>query len=110
MPALELTNARFNPLYQNGKIYKVTFQNMDLVYIGSTCVPLETRLKQHLEDKASQVFKHKDKYLQITLACNARSQDKKSLEDDESRHTAYATIHGKQLLNKRCNPVAQKEK
>ena len=33
MPALELTNARFNPLYQNGKIYKAIFQNTDLVYI-----------------------------------------------------------------------------
>ena len=38
---LELVNSRFNSLYKNGKIYKVTFDN-NMVYIGSTCEELET--------------------------------------------------------------------
>lgn len=56
-PGLELTNSKFNSSYIKGKIYKVTFDN-DLIYIGSTCEELETRLKWHLTNKNSQVYKN----------------------------------------------------
>ena len=59
-PLLELVKSKFNSLYKNGKICKVTFDNR-LVYVGSTCEELETRLKWHLSNNKSQVFKHKDK-------------------------------------------------
>ena len=49
-------NNKFNSLYKNGKIYKATFDN-EMVYVGSTCEELETRLKWHLSNNKSQVFK-----------------------------------------------------
>jgi hypothetical protein len=32
---------------QNGKIYKITSNSTDKIYIGSTCLPLEQRLSIH---------------------------------------------------------------
>ena len=49
-PLLELTNAKINSLYSNGKIYKVVFSDKQ-VYIGSTCEELQARLKWHLSHK-----------------------------------------------------------
>jgi len=65
-PTIELVNSKFNSLYKNGKIYKVTFDN-ELLYVGSTCEELETRLKWHLSNNKSQVFKHKDRKPKIEL-------------------------------------------
>ena len=102
-PVLELTNSRFNSLYKNGEIYKVTFSD-ESVYIGSTCEDLQTRLKYHLSNEKSQVFKHKDKKPKIELIINAPSKDKKSLENVENGYIAeYAEIYGQKLLNIRCN-------
>ena len=53
-PILELINSKFNSLYKNGKIYKVTFNN-EMVYVGSTCEELETRIKWHLSNKQSGI-------------------------------------------------------
>ena len=33
--------------YENGKIYKITCDDNDLIYYGSTCMPLSKRLCQH---------------------------------------------------------------
>ena len=33
--------------YQNSKIYKITDNTTDMIYIGSTCKTLDRRLKQH---------------------------------------------------------------
>ena len=76
-PKIELVNSRLNSLYRNGKIYKVTFDN-EMIYVGSTCEELETRLKWHLSNNKSQVFKHKDKNPNIGLIINAPSNDKKA--------------------------------
>ena len=46
--------------YQNGKIYKIEF-NDESIYIGPTINTLETRLKGHLSDIKSIVYKNKDK-------------------------------------------------
>lgn len=46
---LELINAKWNSLYKNGKIYKVTFIDKK-VYIGSTYEELKTGLKWHLSN------------------------------------------------------------
>ena len=56
-PVLELVNSKFNSLFKNGKIYKVT----SYIYVGSTCQKLKTRLKWHLSNNKSQVFKHRTK-------------------------------------------------
>ena len=46
--------------YQNGKIYKIELEDGS-IYIGSTIKTLETRLKEHLSDTKSIVYKNKDK-------------------------------------------------
>ena len=103
-PILELVNSRFNSLYKNGKIYKVTFDN-GMVYIGSTCEELKTRLKWHLSNKKSQVFIHKDKNPKIELIINSPSNDKKSLEKVENGYIQeYAEKYGKLLINIKSNP------
>ena len=42
-PVLERINAKQNSLFKNGKMYEVAFDN-EMVYLGSTCETLETRL------------------------------------------------------------------
>ena len=109
-PVLELINARFNSLYKNGKIYKVTFSDKK-VYIGSTCEELETRLKWHLSNNNSQVYKNKENDPKIKLLINAPCNDKKTLEKIENGYIEYyANKYKKLLLNVRCNPLKKAKK
>ena len=109
-PTLEIINSKFNSLYKNGKIYIVTFNN-SMVYVGSTCEDIETRLKWHLSNKKSQVFKHKDKKPKIELIINAPSNDKKSLEKVENGYIhEYAEKYGKHLINIKSNPNIKSKK
>ena len=109
-PKLEIINSKFNSLYKNGKIYKVTFGN-EMVYVGSTCEELKTRLKWHLSNKKSQVFKHKDKNPKIELIIDAPSNDKKSLEKVENGYIhEYAEKYGKHLINIKSNPNIKSKK
>ena len=55
--------------------------NNGSVCVGSTCEDLETRLKWHLTNKNTQVFKNKDKDPKIQLIMKAPF-GKKSLEKD----------------------------
>ena len=68
-PALESTNARLNSVPKqkdlSGDVPKYTFQYK---------------------------FQYKDENPQITLVCNAPSQDKKSLEEVENRHIAHSAV------------------
>ena len=82
-PTIELINSKFNSLYKNGKIYKITINN-DRIYIGSTCDKLETRLRWHFTSNKSQVFKYKNKKPKIELIVDCPSYDKKSLEKVEN--------------------------
>ena len=108
-PVLELVNSKFNSLYKNGKIYKVTFDNK-MVYVGSTCEELETRFKWHLSNSKSQVFKHKDKNPKLELLIDAPSFDKKSLGKVENGYIEeHAEKYGKLLLNIKSNPLKTKK-
>ena len=108
-PILELVNSKFNSLYKNGKIYKVTFDNK-MVYVESTCEELETRFKWHLSNNKSQVFKHKDKNPKIELIINAASNDKRGLEKVENGYIEeYAEKYGKLLTNIKSNPLKVKK-
>ena len=109
-PILELVNSKFNSLYKNGKIYQVTFDN-GLVYVGSTCEELETRLKWHLSNMKSQVFKNKKYNPKIELIINVPSNDKKSLEQVENGYIhEYAEKYGNELINIRSNPNKKTKK
>ena len=108
MPPLELTNAKFNSLYSEGKIYKILVD--DKVYVGSTCEDLETRLSRHLKDPKSQIYKHRKKKPQIELIVKAPTNDKKSLEKIENAYIEdYAVKYGVLLLNVKANPLKPKK-
>ena len=108
-PCVEQVNAKNNQ-YINGKIYKVTF-NDDKIYIGSTCDDLDKRLKSHLSDKNSQVYKNKNNEPKIELLVYAPCNDKKTLEKIENGYIEeYAELYKERLLNKRCNPTKKPKK
>ena len=108
MPFLELTNAKFNSLYSEGKIYKILID--DKIYVGSTCEDLATRLSRHLKDPKSQIYKHRKKKPQIELIVKAPTNDKKSLEKIENAYIQdYATKYGALLLNIKANPLKPKK-
>ena len=65
--------------YQKGKIYKIQFEDGS-IYIGSTIKTLETRLKEHLSDTKSIVYKNKDKNPKIELVIDSTCEDKHKLE------------------------------
>ena len=85
LPELELINTKHNPLFKNGKIYEVSFDN-ELIYVGSTREALETRLSWHKTNKKSQVFRYKDHIPEIKLIVNAPCKDKKELEKIETKY------------------------
>ena len=105
MSVLELCKVKFNSLYKNGKIYKVVFDNGN-VYIGSTCEELKIRLKWHLSNKNSQVYKHINKNPKIEFVVLVPSNEKKSLEKVKNGYISeFAEKYGHKLLNKRWNPL-----
>lgn len=70
-PRLELVNSLFNSDYLKGKIYKITLEKCDKVYIGSSCEELETRLKWHVSNNTSQVLGKKRYNPKIELVVKA---------------------------------------
>ena len=54
--------------YQNGKIYQITNNIDDMVYIGSTCLPLRKRIYNHKKEHHSgkgpnrRLFQHTEQY------------------------------------------------
>lgn len=108
LPTIELISNVHNS-YNNGKIYQITFDNI-YIYIGSTCETLETRLKWHLTNTKSQVFKHRHNNPKIELITNAPSFNKSSLVNVENGYIAeYAEKYGERLLNVRSNPIKKKK-
>ena len=89
--------------YNSGKIYKIEFSNGE-IYVGHTCDDLGTRLKWHLADKKSIVYKKKLLRPKIELIVNAPCFDKKTLESIEMKWIDwFASDHGDNLLNVRGN-------
>ena len=89
--------------YQNGKIYKIQFDD-ESIYIGSTINTLETRLKGHLSDIKSIVYKSKDKNPKILLLIDSPCENKHKLEKVEKKYiNQYAKKYGAKVLNKRGN-------
>ena len=104
-PDMEIINSHFDSNYKNGKIYMIKFNN-DMIYIGMTCDKLQNRLKWHLTNIKSQVYKMRDHQPQISLIVNAPCHDKRALEAFESKYIhEYSIIHGDKLLNKRMNHI-----
>ena len=72
---------------------------------------LQTRLKYHLSNNKSQVFKNKNKHPKLELIVSAPSKNKNGLENVEIGYIEeYADIYGQKLLNIRCNPKRKAKK
>ena len=102
-----IINSYFNDDHQNGKIYQVTFQNNDKIYVGSTTQLLEDRLKEHRLDPKSAVYKFRDDIPEIDLICQCPCKDKKTLvKIEESYINDYS-----QLINiKGVKKVTEKKR
>ena len=102
-PNEEISKMDGNLKYNTGKIYKITFTN-GKVYIGSTCEDLKTRLRWHLADKKSVVYKNSIYKPKIELIVKATCFDKKRLEEIEMKWIDWlAQDYGSDLLNVRGN-------
>lgn len=82
-PSLELTNVH-GSAHQNEKIYEVTFEKSDRIYVGCTCDEIETRLKWHLSSKKSQVYALRSKGPQISLVLSTNHKARKLKTDTVS--------------------------
>ena len=89
--------------YQKGKIYKIQFEDGS-IYIGSTIKTLEKRLKEHISDPKSIVYKNKDKNPKISLVTDCPCENKHKLEKiGKKQINEYAKKAGNKILNKRGN-------
>lgn len=71
-----MVDTRFNSAFQNGLIYKVTFEGSNKIYIGCTTQILEERLEQHKSDKKNACYRYRNKKPKIELIVNALSECK----------------------------------
>lgn len=95
-----IVNSYFNADYQNGKIYQITFENNDKIYVGCTTQLLEDRLDEHYLKQKSAVYKYRDDNRKIDLICLCPCKDKKTLEKiDNSYINEYKQKYGDNLLN-----------
>ena len=109
-PVDEISKMERDLKYNNGKIYKIEFTN-GKVYVGSTCEDLKTRLKLHLSDKKSVVYKNSMYRPKIELIVNAPCFDKKTLETIEGKWIDWlAQDYGEDLLNVRGNTSRRRVK
>ena len=71
---------------------------------------IETRLKEHLSDTKSIVYKNKDKNPITSLVIDCPCKNKHKLEKKEKKHiNDYAKNHGDKVLNKRGNEEINKK-
>ena len=71
-----IVNSYFNADYQNGKIYQITFENNDKIYVGCTTQLLEDRLDEHYLNQKSAVYKYRDDNPKIDLICLSMQRQK----------------------------------
>lgn len=96
--------------YKDGKIYKIEFAN-GLIYIGCTINSTEERLKEHLFDTNSVVYKNKQYKPTISLVCNYPCHSKEELESCETFYiNKYAKLYKDKVLNKRMNDEKKPKK
>lgn len=95
-----ILNSYFNSDYQNGKIYQITFEENDKIYVGCTTQLLEERLDEHNLNKKSAIYKYCDDKPKIKLICLCPCKDKKTLEKIENSYiNEQKQKYGDRLLN-----------
>lgn len=95
-----IVNSYFNDDYQNGKIYQITCEKNDKIYVGCTTQLLEERLNAHYQNSKCVVYKYRDDKPKIDLICLCPCKDKKTLEKIENSYiNEYKQKYGDKLLN-----------
>lgn len=95
-----IVNSYFNDDYQNGKIYQITCEKYDKIYVGCTTQLLEERLNAHYQNSKCVVYKYRDDKPKIVLICLCPCKDKKTLEKIENSYiNEYKQKYGDKLLN-----------
>ena len=95
-----IVNSYFNADYQNGKIYQITFEKNDKIYVGCTTQLLEDRLDEHKLNEKSAIYKYRNDNPKIDLICLCPCKDKKTFEKIETSYIKeYKQKYGDDLLN-----------
>ena len=82
--------------YQKGKIYKIEFDDRSIyIYIRSTIKTPDNRVKEHLSDKKSIVYRNEDKNPKISLIIDCPRENKHKLESVEKK---YINQYAKKIL------------
>ena len=97
---MSILNLGIDTEYQNGKIYEVTFEKNDKIYVGCTTQLLEDRLDEHKLNQKSAIYKYRYDNPKIDLICQCPCKDKKTLEKIENSYiNEYKQKYGDELLN-----------
>ena len=95
-----IINSYFNDDYQNGKIYQVTFEKKDKIYVDCTTQLLEERLQEHKTIKSNAPYKYRDDNPKIQLITFCPCKDKKTLEKIENSYiNEHKQKYGDRLIN-----------
>ena len=92
------------PDYSKGKIYSITFEQNELMYIGSTIQPLKDRFSQHKKKPIGRVMRQlfNLESPRITLIENFPCNNRDELNRREDYHVSkYNTVNWKN--SKRIN-------
>ena len=105
-----ILNLGIDTEYHNGKLYQITFQNNDKVYVGCRTQLLKDLLDEHKLDQKSAIYKYRDDNPKIYLICLCPCKDKKTLEKIENNYiNEYKQKYGDDLLNikgvKKIKPI-----
>ena len=94
--------------YYNGKIYKITSEHTDDIYIGSTIQSLHTRLNEHKNNKIKSIVSHKLFELgecKIELIEEYPCDNRQQLAKREGEHI----LNNKNCINKNISGRTKKE-
>ena len=107
---METINSYFNDDYQNGQIYEITFQHNDKIYVGGSIRNLQDRLKEHMTDSESPIYKYRNDNPTIRPIILAPCKDRTEFNKVEAEYIIpYSDNYGSRLLNKQHAKKESKE-
>ena len=98
---METINSYFNDDYHNGQTYEITFQHNDKIYVGGSIRNLQDRLKEHMTDTKSPIYKYRNDNPTIRPIILAPCKDRTEFNEVEAEYIiSYSEKYGSRLLNK----------
>lgn len=104
------TNSSFDDDYHNGQIYEITLQHNDKNYVGGSIRNLQDRLKEHMTDSESPIYKYRNDNPTIRPIILAPCKDRTEFNKVEAAYIiSYSEKYGTRLLNKQHAKKENKE-